>query len=97
MKLPTDLMREAMDRARKGAPGGNSLLALESAIATAGAEGAVDATVIQGAKVLLATQSLRTAMEQRDVAGLRVAITVAEGEEEANRAIIEVSGLIIGD
>ena len=51
----------------------------------------VDVAVIQEAKVLLATQPLRTAMERRDVAGLRAAITVAEGEAEADLAVIEVS------
>ena len=49
-------------------------------------------TLVQEAKSLLATQLLRAAMERRDVAGLRAAITVAEGEVEADRAIIEVSG-----
>eukprot|EP00618_Florenciella_parvula_P012877 CAMPEP_0119466134 /NCGR_PEP_ID=MMETSP1344-20130328/926_1 /TAXON_ID=236787 /ORGANISM="Florenciella parvula, Strain CCMP2471" /LENGTH=466 /DNA_ID=CAMNT_0007498431 /DNA_START=373 /DNA_END=1773 /DNA_ORIENTATION=+ len=39
--------------------------------------------------VLLATQPLRGAMERRDVAGLRVAITVTEGEVEAALAILE--------
>ena len=72
------------------------LAALQSAIATAEAEGMVDATVIQEAKILLATQPLRAAMERRDVAGLRVAIAVADGEAEADRAIIEVSGGLIG-
>ena len=37
-------------------------------------------------------QSLRVAMEQRDVAALRAAITVAEGEAEADGAVVEVSG-----
>ena len=68
------------------------LSALKLAIATAEAEGVVDAAVIQEAKVLLATQPLRAAMERRDVAGLRTAITVAEGEVEADLAVIEVSG-----
>ena len=62
-----------------------------AAIATAEAEGVVDATVIQEAKILLATQSLRAAMERRDVVGLRTAIAVAEGEAGADGAIIEVS------
>ena len=31
-------------------------------------------------------------MEQRDVAALRAAITVAEGEAEADGAVVEVSG-----
>ena len=68
------------------------LSALKSAIATAEAEGVVDATVIQEAKVLLATQPLRAAMERRDVSGLRTAIIVAKGEAGADGAIIEVSG-----
>ena len=94
-----------MDTARKGgAPSGavgfgfafglrppDPLSALKSAIATAEAEGVVDAAVIQEAKVLLATQPLRAAMERRDVAGLRTAIAVAEAEAEADGAIIEVN------
>ena len=68
------------------------LSALKLAIARAEAEGVVDVTVIQEAKVLLATQPLCAAMERHDVVGLRTAIAVAEGEEEADRAIIEVSG-----
>ena len=94
MKLATELLQEAMDRASKvGLTSSYYLSALKSAIATAEAEGVVDATVIQEAKVLLATQPLRAAMErQRDVAGLRAAITVAEGEAEAGAAVIEVRG-----
>ena len=109
MKLPTELMREAMDRAREGVPTGattgfggfgsgfalrppDPLLVLKSAIATAEGEGVVDVEVIREAKVLLATQPLCAAMERRDVAGLRAAITVAEGEAEADLAVIEVSG-----
>ena len=67
------------------------LPALRSNIATAEAEGVVDAEVIEEAKVLLATQTLRSATERRDVAGLRTAITVAESEAEADRATIEAS------
>ena len=52
----------------------------------------VDTEVIKEAKVLLATQPLRSAMKQRDVAGLRSAIPVAEAEAEADRATIEASG-----
>ena len=39
-----------------------------------------------------ATQPLRAAMELHDVAGLRAALAVAEGEAGADEAIIEVSG-----
>ena len=46
--------------------------------------------VIQEAKVLLATQSLRAAMERRDVAELRAAIVAAEGEAEVDVALVEV-------
>ena len=66
------------------------LPALHSAITTA--EGVVDAAVIQEAKILLATQPLHAAMERRDVAGLRTAIAIAEGEAGADGVIIEVSG-----
>ena len=38
-----------------------------------------------------ATQRLRTAMEKRDVAGLRAAIVAAEGEAEVDVAVVEVS------
>ena len=69
-----------------------ALSTLRSNIATAEADGVVDAEVIREAKVLLATQPLHTAMERRDVAGLKAAITVAEGEAEADLAVIEVSG-----
>ena len=64
---------------------------LKSAIAKAEAEGLVPTALVQEAKTLLATQPLRAAIEWRHVAGLRVAITVAEGEAEADPAIIEVS------
>ena len=47
--------------------------------------------LVQEAKTLLATQPLRAAIERRDVAGLKAAITVAEGEAEADPAVIEVS------
>ena len=67
------------------------LPALKSAIATAEGEGVVNVEVIQEAKVLLATQPLRAAIERRDVARLKAAITVAEGEAEADPAVIEVS------
>ena len=67
------------------------LVQLQIAMLTAEKE-TVDATVIQEAKVLLATQPLRAAMERRDVAGLRTAIAVAEGEAEVDEAMIKVSG-----
>ena len=45
MKLPTELLRESMDRASKGEY--NSFSALKSAIATAEAEGMVDTAIIE--------------------------------------------------
>jgi len=64
---------------------------LKPAIAKAEAEGLVPTALVQEAKTLLATQPLRAAIERRDVAGLKAAITVAEGEAEADPAVIEVS------
>ena len=52
----------------------------------------VDGAMIQEAKTLLATKPLRTAMARRDVAQLRAAIEVAEGEEDVDGAVVEVSG-----
>ena len=52
----------------------------------------VDGAMIQEAKTLLATQPLRTAMTQREVAGLRAAIEVAEREVAVDRTVVEVSG-----
>ena len=40
---------------------------------------------------VIATERLRAAMEKRDVAGLRAAIVAAEGEAEADAAVVEVS------
>ena len=48
--------------------------------------------MIQEAKTLLATKPLRTAMARRDVAQLRAAIEVVEGEEDVDGAVVEVSG-----
>ena len=78
-----------MDRTREGA--GGALTTLKSAIATAEAEEGVDGAMLQEAKTLLATKPLQTAMEQREVAGLSVAIEVAEGNADVDRAIVEVS------
>ena len=89
-KLATGSLRKAMNRASKNEY--KSLSELKSAIATAEAGGVVDATVIQEAKVLLATQPLCAAMRRRDLAELKAAIKVAEGEAEADAAIIEVRG-----
>ena len=48
--------------------------------------------MIQEAKTLLATKPLQTAMARRDVAQLRAAIEVVEGEEDVDGAVVEVSG-----
>ena len=93
MVLPTELLREAMDRTREGA--GGALTTLKSAIATAEAEEGVDGAMLQEAMILLATKPLQTAMEQRQVAGLRAAIEVAEGEVAVDRTVVEVSGCLI--
>ena len=90
MVLPTELLREAMDRASEG--GGSALTALQSAIATAEAADGVDEALIEEAKTLHATQPLQTAMARRDVAKLRAAIEVAEGNADVDRAVVEVSG-----
>ena len=63
---------------------------LQSALAQA-VEG-VDEALIEEAKTLLATQSLQKAMARRDVAKLRAAIEVAEGNADVDRAVVEVSG-----
>ena len=89
MVLPTELLREAMDRAREG--GGSALAALQLAIGTAEAAEGVDEAMLQEAKTLLATQPRQTAMAQRDVATLRTAIEVAEGNADVDRAVVEVS------
>ena len=97
--LATEVLQTAMARARSGeASGGwfgarrsDPLAALKSAISTAERENVVDGAMIQEAKVLLATQTLRNAMERRDVAGLRAAIVAAEGEAEVDVAVVEVS------
>ena len=68
------------------------LAALKSAIATAEAAEGVDEAMLQEAKTLLATQPLQTAMAQRDVATLRTAIEVAEGNADVDRAVVEVRG-----
>ena len=93
MVLPTELLREAMDRTREGA--GGALTTLKSAIATAEAAGGVDGAMLQEAMILLATKPLQTAMEQRKVAGLKKAIEVAEGEVAVDRTVVEVSGCLI--
>ena len=67
------------------------LAALKSAISTAERENVVDGALIQEAKVLLATQPLRNAMERRDVARLRAAIVAAEWMAEVDVAVVEVS------
>ena len=72
--------------------GGQIHNALKSAIATAEAAEGVDLAMIQEAKTLLATKPLQTAMARRDVAQLRAAIEVAEGEEDVDGAVVEVSG-----
>ena len=90
MVLPTELLRKAMDRTREG--GGSALAALQFAIGTAEAAEGVDGAMLQEAKTLLATQPLQTAMAQRDVATLRTAIEVAEGNADVDRAVVEVSG-----
>ena len=88
--LPTELLREAMDRAREG--GGSARAALQFAIGMAEAADGVDKTLIEEAKTLHATQPLQTAMAQRQVAGLKKAIEVAEGEVAVDRTVVEVSG-----
>ena len=88
--LPTELLREAMDRTREGA--GGALTTLKSAIATAEAAEGVDGAMLQEAKTLLVTKQLQTAMERREVAGLKAAIEVAEGEVAVDRTVVEVSG-----
>ena len=55
----------------------------------------VDGAMIQEAKTLLATQPLRTAMTQREVAGLRAAIEVAEREVAVDRTVVEVSKWVL--
>ena len=70
------------------------VLVLRSAIATAEAEEGVDAGVVQEAKTLLASQTLREAMERREGVGLRAAIEVAYGEVEVDGAVVEVSGCV---
>ena len=60
------------------------------------AEG-VDGAMLEEATILLATKPLQTAMEQRQVAelkvaGLKKAIEVAEGTVDVDRAVVEVSG-----
>ena len=97
--LATEVLQTAMARARSGEASGGGfgvcrsdpLAALKSAISTAERENLVDGAVIQEAKVLLATQPLRNAMERRDVAGLRAAIVAVEGEAEVDVAVVEVS------
>ena len=91
--LPTEQLREAMDRTREGA--GGALTTLKSAIATAEAAEGVDGAMLQEAMILLATKPLQTAMEQREVAVLRAAIEVAEGEVAVDRTVVEVSGCLI--
>ena len=88
--LATEQLREAMDRTREGA--GGALTTLKSAIATAEAAEGVDGAMLQEAKTLLATKPLETAMEQREVAGLRATIGVAEREVAVDRTVVEVSG-----
>ena len=89
----TEQLREAMDRTREGA--GGALTTLKSAIATAEAAEGVDGAMLQEAKTLLATKPLETAMEQREVAGLRATIGVAEREVAVDRTVVEVSGCLI--
>ena len=90
MVLHTELLREAMDRAREG--GGSARAALQSAIGTAEAADGVDKTLIEEAKTLHATQPLQTAMARRDVANLGAAIEVTEGNADVDRAVVEVRG-----
>ena len=82
------MLRTAMDHAQRG----DHLIALKSAIALAEAADGVDLAMIQEAKTLLATKPLQTAMARRDVAQLRAAIAVAEGEGDVDGAVVEVSG-----
>ena len=97
--LATEVLQTAMAGARSGEASGGGFgarrsepfAALKSAISTAECENVVDGALIQEAKVLLATQLLRNAMERRDVAGLRAAIVAAEGEAEVDVAVVEVS------
>ena len=98
--LPTELLREAMDGARQLEAsatgfGRGPLGMLESAIATAEAAEGVDGAMLQEAMLLLATKPLQMAMEQRQVAGLKAAIEVAEGEVAVDRTVVEVSGCLI--
>ena len=88
--LATEQLWEAMDRTREGA--GGALTTLKSAIATAEAAEGVDGAMLQEAMILLATKPLQMAMEQRQVAGLKKAIEVAEGEVAVDRTVVEVSG-----
>ena len=97
--LATEALQTAMAGARSGETSGGGfgarrsdpLAALKSAISTAERENVVDGALIQEAKVVLATQPLRNAMERRDVAGLRVAIVAAEGKAEVDAALVKVS------
>ena len=75
-----------------GSASTDPLGALKSAIATAEAAEGVDEALIEEAKTLHAAQSLQTAMAGRDVAKLRTAIEVAEGNADVDRAVVEVSG-----
>ena len=75
-----------------GSASTDPLVALKSAIATAEAADGVDEALIEEAKTLHATQPLQTAMARRDVAKLRAAIEVAEGNADVDRAVVEVSG-----
>ena len=92
MVLATELLQEAMHGACEGGWHIHKALNLKSAIATAEAAEGVDGAMIQEAKTLLATKPLRTAMARRDVAQLRAAIEVAEGEVDVDGAVVEVSG-----
>ena len=61
---------------------------LHSAIATAEVVEGVDVSLIHSATALF----VNVAIEHRDVAKLKAAITMAEGEAGGDEAIIEVSG-----
>ena len=50
---------------------------------------------MQEAKTLLATQPLRVAIEESNLAALMSAIATAKGEADADGAVIEVSGASI--
>ena len=97
--LATEVLQTAMASVSSGEASGGGiearhsdpLAALKSAISTEERENVVGGALIQEAKVLLATQPLRNAMERRDVAGLRAAIVAAEGEAEVDVAVVEVS------